>query len=177
MPMKHLGLVPVLLLLAAGMAFFPAAAELTASQQVPPRAPVGQTVMVNVMLYNGGSDSMDVVVSPNLPAGLETQPGSLPAKLDPRGRAAIRYPFRALESGSYLIVSQISYSEEGTWRDLSLEDPFTAVSPASPGPEAPASPEGGPGGPSSPGSLPRQDGRGSHAGRTSAEGSGEPQEE
>jgi hypothetical protein len=176
MSMKHLRLVPVLLLLTAGMASLPVAAELTASQQVPPKAPVGQTVVVNVLLYNGGSDSMDVVVSPNLPAGLETEPGSWPAKLDPRGQAAIRYPFRAVQSGSYLIVSQISYSEEGTWRDLTLEAPFTAVSPVSPGPEEPASPGGEPGGHSSPGSRAGQDGRGYHAGGPSAEGSGEPQE-
>jgi hypothetical protein len=180
MPMKHLGLMPVLLLLAAGMAFLPAAAELTASQQVPPRAPVGQTVVVNVQLYNGGSDSMDVVVSPNLPAGLETEPGQWPATLDPRGRAAIRYPFRAVESGSYWIVSQISYSEEGTWRDLILEAPFTAVSPMSPAPEGPASPGSlpGPGGESSSGSLPGQDGDTSPLGTPSpAEGSEQPQEE
>lgn len=179
MPMKHLGLVPVLLLLAVGLTCPLAAAELTASQQVPPRAPVGQTVVVNVQLYNGGSTSMDVVVSPNLPAGLETEPGSWPAKLDPRGRAAIRYPFRAVQSGSYWIVSQISYSDEGTWRDLFLEDTFTAISPVSPGPEGPASPGSLPGqeGHNSPGSLPGQDGASSPAGAPSAESSGQPQEE
>jgi hypothetical protein len=174
--MKHLGLMPVLLLLAVGSTCSMAAAELTASQQVPPKAPVGQTVVVSVQLYNGGSNPMDVVVSPNLPAGLETEPGPWPAKLDPRGRAAIRYPFRAVQSGSYWIVSQISYSEEGTWRDLILEAPFTAESPVSPGPQGPASPGGlsGPGAPAPPGSLPEQNGSASPAGAPPDEGS-EPQ--
>jgi hypothetical protein len=177
--MKQLGLMPVLLLLAIGLTCSITAAELTASQQVPPRATVGQTVVVNVQLYNGGSNPMDVVVSPNLPAGLETEPGPWPAKLDPRGRAAIRYPFRAVQSGSYWVVSQISYSEEGTWRDLILEAPFTAESPVPPGPQGPASPGGlsGPGSPDTPGSLPGQNGSASRARAPSAEGSGEPQEE
>jgi uncharacterized protein (DUF58 family) len=179
MPMKRLRLVPVLLLLAAGMACPLAAAELTASQQVPPRAPVGQTVVVNVQLYNGGGNSMDVVVSPNLPAGLETEPGPWPAKLDSRGMATIRYPFRAVQSGSYWIVSQISYSEEGTWRNLALEDHFTAVSPVVPGPEGPASPGSLPGqeGHNSPEGQPGQDGASSPAGALSAEGSGQPEED
>jgi len=178
--MKHLGLVPVILLLALGSPCPLAAAELTASQQVPSKAPVGQTVVVNVQLYNGGSDPMDVVVSPILPSGLEAGPGPWPATLDPRGRAAIRYPFRAVQIGSYWVVSQISYSEEGTWRDLTLEAPFTAVPlpPVPPGqdenPSPGSSPE--PEDHSHPGNPPGEDGSVIPEG-TPAEGSEGPQEE
>jgi len=39
----------------------------------------------------------------------------------------ISYPFPAQQSGSYWIVSDISSSEDGTWRNLRLEAPFTAM--------------------------------------------------
>jgi hypothetical protein len=176
--MKNLGLVPILILLALGSTCPLADAELTASQQVPPKAPVGQTVVVNVQLYNGGSDPMDVVVSPDLPSGLEAEQGPWPTTLDPRGQAAIRYPFRAVQIGSYWVVSQISYSEEGTWRDLTLEAPFTAISPASPGQDGPPSPgiSPEPEGHNRPGGPPGRDGS-VVPGGAPAEGSGEPQGE
>jgi uncharacterized protein (DUF58 family) len=176
--MKHFGLVPVILLLALGSTCLLAAAELTASQQVPPKAPVGQTVVVNVQLYNGGNNPMDVVVSPNLPSGLEAEQGPWPATLDPRGRTAIRYPFRAVQIGSYWVVSQISYSEEGTWRDLTLEAPFTAVAPVSPGQDGAPSPGSSPEpeGHNHPGNPPGRDGS-VIPGGAPAEGPGGPQGE
>jgi hypothetical protein len=40
----------------------------------------------------------------------------------------------AQQSGNYWIVSDISYAEDGTWRNLRLEAPFTATASAVPQP-------------------------------------------
>ena len=71
--MKHLGLVHILLLLlGAGLFLGPATAELTASQDVPPTANVGENVMVTVMLTYSGSNATQASITPGLPSGLET---------------------------------------------------------------------------------------------------------
>jgi hypothetical protein len=141
--MKQLALLPILLLLGVGITSGPASAELTASHSVPPSAPVGQTVAVTVMLYNGGSESTQVVVTPGLPGGVVTDPpGSWPSSLTPKSQSVISYPIRAVESGTYWITSQIAYSEGGVWRELRLEAPFTAEG-SSTTPLVPA-PEGSP---------------------------------
>jgi len=125
--MKYLGLVSLLMLLdvaASGMV----AAELTASQQVPHSAAVGETVMATVVLVYNGHNATEAIVTPGLPPGLVSDmPGSQTAQLYPGTPASISYPFRAEQKGSYLIVSDVAYAEEGTWRDLQLEAPFTAV--------------------------------------------------
>lgn len=132
--MKQLALLPILLLLGVGMTSVSASAELTASHSVPPSASVGQTVAVTVMLYNGGSENTQVVVTPGLPSGVVTDPpGSWPSSLNPKSQSVISYPIRAVESGTYWITSQIAYSEGGVWRELRLEAPFTAEgSPSTP---------------------------------------------
>jgi hypothetical protein len=126
-PMKCLGLVSLLMLL--GMASSGTViAELTASQQVPHSAAVGETVMATVVLVYSGYNTTEAIVTPGLPPGLVSDmPGSQTAELYPGTPASISYPFRAEQRGSYLIVSDIAYSEEGTWRDLRLEAPFTAI--------------------------------------------------
>jgi len=148
--MKQLALMPILLLLGVGITSGLASAELTASHSVPPSAPVGQTVTVTVMLYNGGGDSTQVVVTPGLPPGVITDPpGSWPTSLNPKSQSVISYPIRAVEGGTYWITSQIAYSEGGVWRELRLEAPFTAeglpTTPPGPAPQSPpgeAPPEG-----------------------------------
>lgn len=125
--MKHLGLMPLLLLLGVA-ASGTATAELTASQQVPHSAAVGETVMATVVLIYNGHNATQAVVTPGLPPGLVSDmPGSQTAQLYPGTPASISYPFRAEQRGTYMIVSDIAYTEEGTWRDLRLEAPFTAV--------------------------------------------------
>ncbi len=125
--MKYLGLVSLLLLLgvAAGGT---ATAELTASQQVPHSAAIGETVMATIVLIYNGHNATQAIVTPGLPAGLVSDmPGSQTAELYPGTPASISYPFRAEQRGTYMVVSDIAYAEEGTWRDLRLEAPFTAV--------------------------------------------------
>ena len=131
--MKHLGFVHILLLfLGAGLFIGPATAELTASQNVPPTANVGENVMVTVMLTYSGSNATEASITPGLSSGLETNfPGSQ-TELYPGISAPISYPVRAVQSGTYLVTSQVSYSEEGMWRNLRLESPFTAIGQAQP---------------------------------------------
>lgn len=125
--MKYLGLVSLLLLLGAA-ASGTATAELTASQQVPHSAAVGETVMATIVLIYNGHNATQAIVTPGLPAGLVSDmPGSQSAQLYPGAPASISYPFRAEQRGTYMIVSDIAYAEEGTWRDLRLEAPFTAT--------------------------------------------------
>jgi len=135
-PMKQLGILPILLLLGVGITSGLAAAELTASQSVPSLAAVGETVQVTVMLtYNGGS-AAQVVVTPGLPPGVVTDiPGGQSAELYPGSTAPISYPIRAVQSGTYTIISQIAYAEGGTWRELLLEAPFTAEGEIAPPPQ------------------------------------------
>jgi hypothetical protein len=133
--MKHLGLVHILLLfLVAGLLIGPATAELTASQNVPPSANVGESVMVTVVLTYSGSNATQAIITPGLSPGLETNSqGGRAMELYPGIPAPLSYPVRAVQSGTYLITSLVSYSEEGTWRNLRLESPFTASGQLAPG--------------------------------------------
>ncbi len=137
--MKHLGLVHILLLfLAAGLFIGPATAELTASQNVPPSANVGESVMVTVVLTYSGSNATQAIITPGLWPGLETNyPGGRAMELYPGISAPLSYPIRAMQSGTYLVTSLVSYSEEGTWRNLRLESPFTATGQLAPGQQQP----------------------------------------
>jgi hypothetical protein len=134
--MKHLGILPILLLLGVGITSGPVAAELTAYQTVPPLAAVGETVQVTVMLAYNGINNTQVTVTPGLPLGVVTDlPGGQSTQLYPGAPAPISYPIRAVQSGTYTIVSQISYAEDGTWRELLLEAPFTAEGEIAPPPQ------------------------------------------
>ena len=125
--MKQLGILPILLLLGVGITSGLAAAELTASQSVPSLAAVGETVQVTVMLTYNGGNATQVVVTPGLPSGVVTDiPGGQAAELYSGSPTAISYPIRAVQSGTYTIISQIAYAEDGTQRELLLEAPFTA---------------------------------------------------
>ncbi len=131
--MKHLGLVWVLLLLGLGAFAGPASAQLTAGQSVPPVLNVGENAMVTVSLTYYGSDATQAVITPLLPLGIETSyPEGQTAQLYPGITAPISYPIRAVQCGDYIIASQVSYSEEGTWRNLRLESPLTVVGQAMP---------------------------------------------
>ncbi len=135
-PMKQLGILPILLLLGVGITSGLAAAELTASQSVPSLATVGETVQVTVMLTYNGGNATQVVVTPGLPSGVVTDvPGGQAAELYPGSTAPISYPIRAVQSGTYTIISQIAYAEDGTWRELLLEAPFTAEGEIAPPPQ------------------------------------------
>ncbi|VVB66837.1 Uncharacterised protein [uncultured archaeon] len=135
--MKHLGIVPILLLVGLWIASGPATAELTARQQInPSQAAVGETVMVTVMLTYNGADSTQATVTPNPPPGIVSDsPGGLSADLRPGVTEPIGYPIRAEQSGTYWIESQITYTEEGTLRNLRLETPFTAIGSVGPEPQ------------------------------------------
>jgi len=139
-----LGLVPILLLLGVWIASGPATAELTARQQVnPSQAAVGETVMVTVMLTYNGANSTQAEVTPNPPSGIVLDYfGGLSADLSPGVTEPIGYPIRAEQSGTYWIASQITYSEEGTLRNLRLETPFTAIGEAMPEPQPQLMPRG-----------------------------------
>ena len=132
--MKHLGLVRIILLLGVGLLFGQAAAELTAYQDLIPSANVGQTVMVTVSLTYNGYNSTQAIVTPYLPFGVVANAGSQSADLYPGITQQISYPLAAQQSGTYWIVSDISYAEDGTWRNLRLEAPFTAIGQSEPQP-------------------------------------------
>ncbi len=126
--MKQLGILPVLLLLGMGITSALVSAELTASQSMPSLAAVGETVQLTVMLtYKGDNNTTQAVVTPRLPPGVvtDTSEGQI-VELYPGIPAPISYPIRAVQSGTYTIISQIAYAENGTWRELLLESPFTA---------------------------------------------------
>jgi hypothetical protein len=126
--MKQLGILTILLLLGVGIASGPAVAELTASQSVPSLAAVGETVQLTVMLTYKGDSTAQAIVTPRLPAGVVTDtPVGQAAELYPGSTESIRHPIRAVQSGTYTVISQIAYDEDGTWRELLLEAPFTAV--------------------------------------------------
>jgi len=125
--MKHLGLVPIILLLGMGLSYGPVAAELTAYQQVPSQAPVGETVMVTVMLTYNGMNSTQALITPTLPSGVVTDSGVQTAELYPGALQPISYSIRPEQSGMYWIVSQIAYAEDGSWHNLRLEAPFDAI--------------------------------------------------
>jgi hypothetical protein len=120
-----------------GLLFGQAAAELTAYQDLIPSANVGQTVMVTVSLTYNGYNSTQAIVTPYLPFGIVANAGSQSADLYPGITQQISYPLAAQQSGTYWIVSDISYAEEGTWRNLRLEAPFTAIAQSEPQPPLP----------------------------------------
>lgn len=127
-PMKHLGLVRILLLLGVGLLLLgPAAAELTAFQNLISSAEVGQMVTVTVSLTYNGPNYTQASVTPSLPPGVVANGPGGSTQLYPGVTQQISYPFTAQQSGTYWIVSEITYSEDGTWRNLRLEDPFTAT--------------------------------------------------
>jgi hypothetical protein len=148
--MKHLGLVPIILLLGMGLFCGPVAAELTAYQQVPSPATVGETVMVTVMLTYNGLNSTQALVTPNLPPGVVTDSGVQTAELYPGAPQQVSYPIRPEQNGMYWIVSQIAYAEDGSWHNLRLEAPFDAIG------EAPIEPQAMPGEQIPGGGLPGQ---------------------
>ena len=133
--MKQLGILPILLLLWMGITSGLAAAELTASQSVPSLAAVGETVQLTVMLTYKGDNTAQAIVTPRLPTGVVTDtPEGQATELSPGSTESIRHPIRAVQSGTYTVISQIAYAEDGTWRELLLEAPFTAVGEIEPPP-------------------------------------------
>ncbi len=126
--MKQLGILPILLLLGMGITSVLVSAELTASQSMPSLAAVGETVQLTVTLtYKGDNNTTQAVVTPRLPPGVVTDiPEDQIVELYSGVSAPISYPIRAVQSGTYEVVSQIAYAENGTWRELLLESPFTA---------------------------------------------------
>jgi hypothetical protein len=126
--MKHLGILPIiLLLLGVGISSGPAAAQLTASQSVPSIASVGETVQLTVTITYEGNNTEQAIVTPRLPPGVVTDlPGNQSTELYPGSTQSVRNPVRAVESGTYTVISQIAYSEDGIWRELLLESLFTA---------------------------------------------------
>jgi hypothetical protein len=134
-PMKHLGLVHILLLLGVGLLLGSAVAELTAYQNMMPSAEVGQMVTVTVSLTYNGLNSTQAMVTPRLPPGVIANVGGQSTELYPGVTQQISYPLTARQSGNYWIVSEISYAEDGTWRNLRLEAPFTATASAVPEPQ------------------------------------------
>jgi hypothetical protein len=133
--MKHLGLVHILLLLGVGLLLGQAVAELTAYQNLIPSAEVGQMVTVTVSLTYNGLNSTQATVTPSLPPGVVANAGGQSTELYPGVTQQISYPLTAQQSGTYWIVSDISYGEDGTWRNLRLEAPFTATASAVPEPQ------------------------------------------
>ena len=133
--MKHLGLVWVLLLLGIGAIMGPATAQLTAGQSVPPSLNLGDSAMVTITLTYYGNNATQAVITPGLPPGIETSYSQgQTAELYPGMTAPISYPIRAIQSGTYIIASHVSYSEEGTWRNLWLESPLTVIGQPTPQP-------------------------------------------
>lgn len=134
--MKHLGILLILLLIGAGITIVPAAADLTANQTVPSIATIGETVQLTVMLTYEGNSTAQAVVTPRLPSGVVTdRPESQSTELHSGSTESISNPIRAIESGTYTVISQIAYSENGTWRELLLESPFTAEGQIEPPPQ------------------------------------------
>jgi uncharacterized protein (DUF58 family) len=133
--MKQLGsLVPIILLLGVGITSGLAVAELTASQQVLPQvAAVGETATVTLTLTYNGGNATQIMVVPSLPPGIVTDmPGAQTAALYPGNPVPISYPVRAEQSGSYLITSLISYTEERATRRLNMVSEFTATGASAP---------------------------------------------
>ncbi len=134
--MKHLGLVWVLLLLGIGALMGPATAQLTAGQSVPPSVNLGDSAIgySYADLLRQQCHSMRLI-TPGLPPGIETSyPQGQTAQLYPGITAPISYPIRAIQCGTYVIASHVSYSEDGTWRNLWLESPLTVIGQPTPQP-------------------------------------------
>lgn len=128
--MKQLG-ISVTILLLLGMVItsgLVAASELTADQQVQPStAAVGETAMVTLMLSYSGNNGTQVTVTPGFTPGILVDSGSQTELLAPGTQQMISYPIRAEKSGSYWITSFVSYTDDGTVRQLDKESPFTAT--------------------------------------------------
>jgi len=133
--MKHLGFGHILLLIGVGLLIGSAAEELTAFQNLVPSADVGQMVTVTVSLIYNGQTPTQAVVTPSLPYGVVANAGGQSTQLYPGVTKQVSYPLMAQQSGTYWIVSEISYAEDGTWRNLRLEAPFTATDRAVPEPQ------------------------------------------
>jgi len=125
--MKHLGLGHILLLIGVGLLLGQAAADLTAYPNPIPSAEVGQIVTVTVSLTYNGQTPTQAVVTPVLPSGVVANGGGQSTQLYPGVMQQISYPLTAEQSGTYWIVSDITYAEDGTMRNLRLEAPFTAT--------------------------------------------------
>jgi hypothetical protein len=128
--MKQLGLlVPILLLLGVGITGGPAAAELTANQQVQPStAAVGEMATVMLMLSYNGNDATQVTVTPGFVPGIVADSGTQTAELYPGSQQMISYPIRAERSGFYSIISIINYADDGVMRrQLNMVSPFSAT--------------------------------------------------
>ncbi len=144
--MKHLGLVHIILMIGVGALLSGTAGGyggLTAYQSLPPSAEVGQMVMVTVYLTYNGFNSTQATVTPNLPMGVVANGGGQIRVLNPGITEQVSYSLMAQQSGSYWIASDISYDEDGAWRSLRLEDPFTVMDS---GPSVPQGSEPFPGG-------------------------------
>ena len=126
-PMKHFGLGHILLLIGVGLLLGQAAADLTAYPNPIPSAEVGQMVTVTVSLTYNGQTPTQAVVTPVLPSGVVANEGGQSTQLYPGVMQQISYPLTAEQSGTYWIVSDITYAEDGTMRNLRLEAPFTAT--------------------------------------------------
>ncbi len=123
----HLQPMHIIVLVVIGLLAWPAAAELTAYQSMTSSADVGQTVMVTVILTYNGQNATQATVTPSPPSGVVANGGGGSIDLSPGVTQSVSYPVTALESGSYWVVSDITWEEDGTWRSLSLEAPFNAV--------------------------------------------------
>ncbi len=84
-------------------------------------------VTVTVSLTYNGQTPTQAVVTPVLPSGVVANGGGQSTQLYPGVMQQISYPLTAEQSGTYWIVSDITYAEEGTMRNLRLEAPFTAT--------------------------------------------------
>jgi len=113
----------------------PATAQLTAGQSVPPSLNLGDSAMVTVTLTYYGNNATQAVITPGLPPEIETSyPQGQTAELYPGITAPISYPIRAMQCGTFIIASHVSYSEDGTWRNLWLESPLTVIGQPTPQP-------------------------------------------
>jgi len=133
--MKHLGLGHILLLIGVGLLLGQAAADLTAYPNPIPSAEVGQMVTVTVSLTYNGQTPTQAVVTPVLPSGVVANGGGQSTQLYPGVMQQISYSLTAEQSGTYWIVSDITYAEDGTMRNLRLEAPFTATASVVPEPQ------------------------------------------
>jgi uncharacterized repeat protein (TIGR01451 family) len=137
--MKHLGFtVPILLLMGVGIIIGLAAGQattITVGQTLDRSvAVVGEPVTVTLTLTNEGYEASQVTVQAILPPGVVTDPpGMWVAELIPGTGSQIQYPVRATQSGIYQISSQISYTDAGMTRQLSMMGSFQANDIVQPG--------------------------------------------
>ena len=131
--MKHLGLVHFLLIMGMGALISgTAGGMLTAYQSLmPPSTEVGQTATLIVYLTNNGLGSIQATVSP-YPPEIFANGGEQTLEMFPGETQQASYFLTPQQSGSYLIESIISYTENGAaMRSLRLQDAFTVTQPQS----------------------------------------------